>query len=179
MEAEFCIEALQEALRNMASRKSSTRIRAANSPAPISPACFLKTASPSAWTAKARGVTMSLSSGYGGRSNGKRWCAVETCFAVGQVSFIGDGGRSSEDGLQGQSSNHHKLRGKSSRGERCWKRRGSPRQVCLMKTNVSEPLMTCRNLNSDVETRIWTSILRTRVGRCLLIAQPASGMKAA
>jgi hypothetical protein len=48
-----------------------------------------------------------------------------------------------------------------------------------MKTNVSEPLMTCRNLNSDVETRIWTSILRTRVGRCLLIAQPASGMKAA
>jgi putative transposase len=68
---------------------------------------------------------------------------------------------------------------KSSRGERCWKRRGSPRQVCLMKTNVSEPLMTCRNLNSDVETRIWTSILRTRVGRCLLIAQPASGMKAA
>jgi hypothetical protein len=45
-----------------------------------------------------------------GRITG-RPCAVETCFAVGQVSFIGDGGRSSEDGLQGQSSNHHKLRG--------------------------------------------------------------------
>src|ERR1019366_2978756 len=43
---------------------------------------------------------------------------------------------------------------KSSRGERCWKRRGSPRQVCLMKTNVSEPLMTCRNVNSDVETTL-------------------------
>ena len=41
----------------------------------------------------------------------EKLCAVETCFAVGQVSFIGDGGRSSEDGLQGQSSNHHKLRG--------------------------------------------------------------------
>ena len=68
---------------------------------------------------------------------------------------------------------------KSSRGERCWKRRGSPRQVCLMKTNVSEPLMTCRNVNSDVETRIWISILRARVGKGLLIAQPASGMKAA
>jgi putative transposase len=68
---------------------------------------------------------------------------------------------------------------KSSRGERCWKRRGSPRQVCLMKTNASEPLMTCRNVKSDVETRIWTSILRARVGMCLLIAQPASGMKAA
>jgi hypothetical protein len=68
---------------------------------------------------------------------------------------------------------------KSSRGERCWKRRGSPRQVCLMKTNVSEPLMTCRNVNSDVETRILTSILRARVGKRLLIAQPASGMKAA
>jgi len=78
MEAEFCIEALQEPLRNMASRKSSTRIRAANSPAPISPACFLKTASPSAWTAKARGVTMSLSSGYGGRSNGKRCISEPT-----------------------------------------------------------------------------------------------------
>jgi putative transposase len=68
---------------------------------------------------------------------------------------------------------------KSSRGERCWKRRGSPRQVCLMKTNASEPLMTCRNVKSDVETRIWTSILRARVGKGLLIAQPASGMKAA
>jgi hypothetical protein len=68
---------------------------------------------------------------------------------------------------------------KSSRGERCWKRRGSPRQVCLIKANVSEPLMTCRNINSDVETRIWTSILRARVGKRLLIAQPASGMKAA
>jgi putative transposase len=68
---------------------------------------------------------------------------------------------------------------KSSRGERCWKRRGSPRQVCLMKTNASEPLMTCRNVKSDVETRIWTSILRARVGRRLLIARPASGMKAA
>jgi putative transposase len=68
---------------------------------------------------------------------------------------------------------------KSSRGERCWKRRGSPRQVCLMKTNASEPLMTCRNVNSDVETRIWISILRARVGKGLLIAQPASGMKAA
>lgn len=48
-----------------------------------------------------------------------------------------------------------------------------------MKTNVSEPLMTCRNINSDVETRIWTSILRARVGKRLLIAQLASGMKAA
>ncbi len=48
-----------------------------------------------------------------------------------------------------------------------------------MKTNASEPLMTCRNVNSDVESRIWISILRARVGRCLLTAQPASGMKAA
>src|ERR1019366_6836261 len=55
--------------RNMASRKSSTRIRAANSPAPSSPVCCSRTASPSAWTAKAHGVTTSLSSGFGGRSN--------------------------------------------------------------------------------------------------------------
>ena len=78
MEAGFCIEALQEALAKHGKPENSTRIRAANSPAPSSPACFLKAASPSAWTAKARGVTMSLSSGFGGRSNGKRCISEPT-----------------------------------------------------------------------------------------------------
>jgi putative transposase len=64
--------------RNMASRKSSTRIRAANSPAPSSQACCSKAASPSAWTAKVRGVTMSLSNGFGGRSNTRRSISEHT-----------------------------------------------------------------------------------------------------
>ena len=53
------------------------------------------------------------------------------------------------------------------------------RQVCLEETNASEPLMTCRNVFNDVETGTRTSVPRARVGRCLLTAQPASGMKAA
>src|ERR1700730_16912766 len=35
-------------------------------------------ASPSAWTAKAHGVTMSLSSGFGGRSNTRRYISEPT-----------------------------------------------------------------------------------------------------
>ena len=51
-------------------------VRAVSSPAPSSPACCSKTASPSAWTAKAHGATTSLSNGFGDRSNGKR-CTSE------------------------------------------------------------------------------------------------------
>ena len=55
-----------------ASRRSSTPIRAASSPAPPSPACCWTTRSRSAWTAAARGATTSSSSGCGGRSNTRR-----------------------------------------------------------------------------------------------------------
>jgi len=68
---------------------------------------------------------------------------------------------------------------KSLRGERCWKRRKLFRQVGLEETNASEPLMTCRYVFTDVETGIWSSIPRARVGGSLPTAQPASGMKAA
>jgi hypothetical protein len=51
--------------------------------------------------------------------------------------------------------------------------------VRLEETNASEPLMTCRNVFTDVETGIWSSIPRARVGGSLPTAQPASGMKAA
>ena len=50
-----------------ASRRFSTPIREANSPAPISPGCCWNTRSQSAWTVAARGETTCLSSGYGGR----------------------------------------------------------------------------------------------------------------
>ena len=47
----------------------------------------------------------------------------------------------------------------------------------LKETNASKPLMTCRNVFIDVETGIWTSVPRARVGGSLPTAQPASGMK--
>jgi hypothetical protein len=68
---------------------------------------------------------------------------------------------------------------KSPGGERCGKGGGILRQVRLKETNASEPLMTCRNVSGDVETGIRTSIPRARIGRRLLTAQSASGMKAA
>jgi len=111
MEAEFCIEALQEAL----AKHGKPEIFNSDQGSQFTSADFTS-------VLLKNGIAISMD-GKGSwrdnvfierlwrRSNGKRWCAVETCFAVGQVSFIGDGGRSSEDGLQGQSSNHHKLRG--------------------------------------------------------------------
>jgi hypothetical protein len=53
---------------------------------------------------------------------------------------------------------------KSFRGERCGKRRKVIPSVGLEETNASEPLMTCRNVFTDVETGIWSSIPRARVG---------------
>jgi hypothetical protein len=41
---------------------------------------------------------------------------------------------------------------------------GTLRQVCLKETNESEPLMTCRKAQGDVETGIETWIPRARVG---------------
>jgi len=51
--------------------------------------------------------------------------------------------------------------------------------VRIEKTNASEPLMTCRNVLTEVETGTWTSVPRTRLGANLSTAQLASGMKAA
>ena len=65
MEAGFCIEALEEAIGNTASRRFSTPTRAANSPARRSPASCSRTASPSVWTARAPGATTFSSSGSG------------------------------------------------------------------------------------------------------------------
>jgi len=94
--------------------------------------------------------------------------------------FTRDEGRPLEVGLQEQASNRLKLRrsravvvsvdGKGGAGLR---------QVRIEKTNASEPLMTCRNVLTEVETGIWTSIPRARLGANLSTAQLASGMKAA
>ena len=94
--------------------------------------------------------------------------------------FTGDEGRSLEVGLQEQASNRHELHwsraivvnvdGKGGAGLR---------QVRFKETNESEPLMTCRNVLNDVETGTRTSVPRRMVEGNLFTAQPASGMKAA
>src|ERR1700730_13232955 len=65
LETEFCLEAVEEALAR-ASPRSSTPIRAPNSPASPSPACCSRTRSRSAWMGKAPGETTSSSSACGG-----------------------------------------------------------------------------------------------------------------
>src|SRR5215212_8112395 len=55
-----------------AGRRSSTPIRAASSPARPSPACWPRTRSPSAWTARVPGATTSSSRGSGDRSSTRR-----------------------------------------------------------------------------------------------------------
>ena len=90
-----------------------------------------------------------------------------------------DEGRPLEAGLQGQVSNHLKplwpkvmvvsVKGKGA---------GIPRQVRTMKTNASEPLMTCRKRRNGVKTG-GLSLLRDKSEGSLLIARVASGMKAA
>ena len=68
LEAEFCIvKRLKKRWPGTVPQKSSTPTRGANSPAPSSPGCYCGTRSASAWTAAARGGTISLRNGYGGR----------------------------------------------------------------------------------------------------------------
>ena len=58
---------------------------------------------------------------------------------------VRDGGRSSGIALQGEVSNHRRLRRLSAvRGERCGKGATGSRQVWVRKASVSEPLTTCR-----------------------------------
>jgi putative transposase len=64
MEADFCIEALEEALAKHGRPRSSTPIRAASSRRPGSPACCSATRLPSAWMARVPGATTSSSSGW-------------------------------------------------------------------------------------------------------------------
>ena len=78
MEADFCIEALEEALARHGRPEISTRIKARSSPARPSRMFFSKPASLSAWTARAHGATMSSSSGFGDPSNTRRCISEPT-----------------------------------------------------------------------------------------------------
>ena len=82
--------------------------------------------------------------------------------------LTGNEGRPLEAGLQEQASNRHELHwsraivvnvdGKGGAGLR---------QVRFKETNESEPLMTCRNVLNDVETGTRTSVPRIKVERNL------------
>jgi putative transposase len=65
LHADFCIEALEEALARHGPPEISTRTRAASSPARGSPTCCGTRTSASPWTAGADGWTTSSSSGSG------------------------------------------------------------------------------------------------------------------
>jgi len=69
MDVAFCVSALEEALTGLVGRRSSIPIKAANSPAPPSPACWPLPGSASPWTAAAAGWTTCSSSGCGDRSS--------------------------------------------------------------------------------------------------------------
>ena len=56
---------------------------------------------------------------------------------------------------------------------------GILRQVRSKETNVSEPLMTCRNVFKRRRNRDLDLYPANQVERNLATAQPASGMKAA
>ena len=83
MEAAFCVETLQDALaRATASRRSLTPTRVRNLPVKPLPACWPRTASRSAWTAKAPGGTTCSSSGCGEASSTRRsTCGLTTVSA--------------------------------------------------------------------------------------------------
>ena len=94
--------------------------------------------------------------------------------------FTKDEGRPLGVGLQEQASNRHKLRrlrvfvvsveGKGG---------GRLHQGRVKETNESEPLMTCRNVFKRRRNRDLDFCPAIKVEGNLLIAQPASGMKAA
>ena len=71
MEAVFCVDCLERPFGTMASRKSSTAIRARSSPASRSPRCWNVKASSSAWMGRVAYLTTSLSSDSGATSNTK------------------------------------------------------------------------------------------------------------
>jgi hypothetical protein len=94
--------------------------------------------------------------------------------------FTRDEGRPLEVGLREQASNRHKLRWLRATVVSVDGKGGEILcQVGIKETNASEPLMTCRNVQTGVETGAWTSAPRSRLGGNPFTAQLAPGMKAA
>ena len=78
MEAAFCVETLEEALAQHGKPEIFNTDQGSQFTAPRSPACLPTMASPSAWMAKAPGVTTCSSSGFGAVSNMRRFTCAPT-----------------------------------------------------------------------------------------------------
>jgi len=96
-----------------------------------------------------------------------------------QLCCVRDEGRPLGAGVQAQAPNHRELlRSRAGVVSVTAKGAARPRQVKAMKTNASEPLMTCRKRRDGVKTGL-ESLARDEPGGSLLTGWAASGMKAA
>ena len=182
MEADFCVEALEEALAKHGKPEIFNTDQGSQFTSVAFTGVLLK-----------HGVAISMDGKGSWRDNvfvERLWRSVKyeevVCCERHQSQserwrcFTGDEGRSLEVGLQEQASNRHELHwsraivvnvdGKGGAGLR---------QVRIKETNASKPLMTCRNVPDGVETGTRTSVPRMKVEGRLFTAQPASGMEAA
>jgi RNA-directed DNA polymerase len=96
-----------------------------------------------------------------------------------QLCCVRDEGRPLGAGVQAQAPNHRELlRSRAGVVSVTAKGAAGPRQVKAMKTNASEPLMTCRKRRDGVKTGL-ESLVRDEPRGSLLTGWVASGMKAA
>ena len=182
MEAAFCVEALEEALRlfgppEIFNTDQGSQFTSEDWTTPL----------------KAAGVAISMD-GKGRWIDNifieRLWRSVKyeevVCYEGirrridGMPCFTGDEGWPLGVGVQAQTPNRRKLR----RSRVCvvnvvGKGGGVLRQVRFEETNASEPLMTCRNVFKRRRNRDPDFYPANQVERNLTTAQPASGMKAA
>ncbi len=182
MEADFCVEALEEALAKHGKPEIFNTDQGSQFTSVAFTGVLLK-----------HGVAISMDGKGSWRDNvfvERLWRSVKyeevVCCERHRLQserwrcFTGDEGRPLEVGLQERASNRHELHwsraivvnvdGKGGAGLR---------QVGIKETNASKPLMTCRNVPDGVETGTRTSVPRIKVEGRLFTAQPASGMEAA
>jgi len=126
MEAEFCIEALQEAL----AKHGKPEIFNSDQGSQFTSADFTS-------VLLKNGIAISMDGKGSWRDNvfierlwrsvkWEEWCAVETCFAVGRSALSEMEEGPPKTVCRGSLQTTTSCEVKSSRGERCWKRRGHP-----------------------------------------------------
>src|SRR5450830_26815 len=182
MEAEFCIEVLDEALARHGRPEIFNTDRGSQFTSAGFTGVLLKA-----------GVAISMDGKGSWRDNvfvERLWRTVKyeeivCCERNRSLSerlrcFTEDEGRSLEVGLQEQASNRHELHWLRANVVNVAGKGGARfRQVRVKETNGSELLMTCRNVLNDAKTGTRISVPRIKVEGNLPTAQPASGMKAA
>ena len=182
MEADFCIEALEEAL----AKHGAPEIFNTDQGSQFTSEAFTR-------VLIANNISISMDGKGAWRDNvfvERIWKSVKyeevVCCERNRSHFervrcfTGDEGRSLEVGLQEQASNRHELHWLRANVVNVAGKGGARlRQVRFKEMNESEPLMTCRNVLNGVETGTQTSVPRIKIERSLSIAQSASGMEAA